>query len=145
MAAATFLAVLILVISLAIFAALFANAAQISPWLSGLLVLFLAAPWLASLALGAWFIIDTYRFSLQDEFLFARSGVINPTYHVVPYENIQDAQVAQGFFERIFGIASVVVSTPASTVMLYAFDLADARKFREELLTLANLHRNMAE
>jgi len=144
-AVAGFLVILIVIIGIALFAAVFASSVNFSPWLAGLSVLFLAAPWLASLAIESRYMLETYRFSLQDEFLFIRSDVITPVYHIVPYENIQDAQVTQGFFDRIFGIASVVVSTPANTVQILSFNLPEAQKFREELLTLANLHRNMAE
>ena len=108
-------------------------------------LIFLPLPYLAASAIGLRYMLETYRFSLQQEFLFVRSGTINPTYTAVPYENVQDAQVAQGFVDRLFGIAHVVVSTPASSVYVSNIALATAQQFREELLTLAKMHKGMAE
>ncbi|HQT44402.1 MAG TPA: PH domain-containing protein, partial [Candidatus Micrarchaeota archaeon] len=105
----------------------------------------LALPFFLAWAAEIIFIRKTFRFSLQKGFLFVRSGSINPNYEIVPYENVQDAQVSQGIFERIFGIANVYVSTPAGTVPVFGIKLESAQEFRKDLLALAKMHRGMAE
>ncbi len=87
----------------------------------------------------------TYRFSLQDEYIFVRKGTINPAYHMIPYENVQDAQVRQDVLLKMFNLASVSISTPASSVTVSPLPLETANKFKEDVLTLSRLHRGMAE
>jgi membrane protein YdbS with pleckstrin-like domain len=111
-------------------------------WLYAFFALFLAAPLFIGLTLEAIYYLDTYRFSLQEEYLFIRAGVVSPTYHLIPYENIQDAQIS---FDRIFGFTKVFVSTPATSISTFFKKKEDAEKFREDLLSLARMHKNMAE
>lgn len=87
----------------------------------------------------------TYRFSLQDEYIFVRAGTINPAYHMIPYENVQDAQVSQDILLKMFNLASVSVSTPASTMVITPLPLDVANKFRQDVLSLVQLHKGMAE
>ena len=114
-------------------------------WFLTIAAAFLAFPSLAAYAINTLHMLRTYRFSLQEQFLFVRSGTINPTYHMIPYENIQDAQVSQGLLDGLFNVAAVTVSTPASSLTIYALGKNDAQKFREDLLSLARMHKNMAE
>jgi membrane protein YdbS with pleckstrin-like domain len=106
---------------------------------------FLALPWAASEAIEILFLISTFRFSLQPEYFFLRRGAIDPKYHMIPYENIQDAQVSQHILGRLLGLATVVVSTPAGSEAVPDLPLPVAQKFREELLELSRLHKGMAE
>ncbi len=140
-----FAIVLAIFLALAGFLASMAPSVRISSALAFLLLAFLALPFFAAWAVEIFFIRKTFRFSLQKGFLFVRSGSINPNYEIVPYENVQDAQVSQGIFERMFGIANVYVSTPAGTAPVFGIKLASAQEFRKDLLALAKMHRGMAE
>ncbi|VVC02123.1 Bacterial PH domain protein [uncultured archaeon] len=120
------------------------SAAAVGP-VGPLLAVILFAPLILAEGIEVWQALDTYRFSLQPEYVFVRAGAINPHYHLLPYENIQDAQVDQGLLERIFGVASVVVSTPASEARIPFLKMEDAKKFSHDVLTLARTHKNLAE
>lgn len=55
------------------------------------------------------------RFRMEDTHFFVRRGVILYAYTLIPYENIQDIHVVQGWLEQLFGIWSVVVFTATTT------------------------------
>lgn len=114
-------------------------------WLSLSAAIFLLLPWFLAVVIETILLLSSFRFSLQQEYLFVRAGAISPAYHMIPYENVQDTQVMQGVIQRALGIATVVVSTPANTVFIQDISLEEAQKFREDLLTLARMHKNMAE
>ena len=134
------IAVIFIAIVTGILAAMGANAAIVA-----LCLLFLAAPLLIDSGMEAFYTLDSFRFSLQKEFAIVRAGAISPSYEMVPYENVQDAQVAQGLIDRIFGLATVTISTPASNLLVPGIKLDVARKFREDLLSLSRMHKHMAE
>lgn len=114
-------------------------------WAAILAIILLALPFALSGAIEILYLLDAFRFSLQEECLFVRAGAIDPKYELVPYENIQDAQVSQGLFAKLFNVSSVMVSTPASSIFISYLPNEKAKKFREDLLTLARAHKNMAE
>jgi len=114
-------------------------------WLGPLALLLLMGPLMLAEALETWKVLDTYRFSLQPTHVFVRSGAINAHYHLLPYENIQDAQMDQGLLERVFGVASVVVSTPASEARIPFLKIEDAKRFQQDVLSRARMHKHMAE
>ena len=112
--------------------------------------IFLAAAIILSTGIAEAYItiknmLITYRFSLQNEYIFMRTGTINPAYHMIPYENIQDAQVSQDILLKMFNLASVTVSTPASTLVVSPLPLGVANRFRQDVLTQVRLHKGMAE
>jgi len=108
-------------------------------------LIFLALPFFLAWGIEIAFLPETFRFSLQQEYVFVRHGAIVPSFDLVPYENVQDAQVSQGIVERIFNMATVYVSTPAGMVSIFGISLEDAQEFRKDLLALAKAHRGMAE
>ncbi len=115
-------------------------------WAAILAIILLALPFALSEGIEIIYLLDAFRFSLQEEYLFVRAGAIDPKYELVPYENIQDAQVSQdGLFDKLFNVSSVMVSTPASSILISYLPNEKAKKFREDLLTLARAHKNMAE
>ncbi len=125
--------------------AVFAASAVFPIWAGLLCAIAIALPFALSELIEIAFLLETFRFSLQREYLFVRTGAIDPTYELIPYENIQDAQVSQGLVDKLFNVSSVVVSTPASSIFIGFLPNETAKKFREDLLTLAQLHKNMAE
>lgn len=126
-------------------AAVFAASPVFPAWAGLLCAIAIALPFALSELVEIMFLLETYRFSLQQEYLFVRTGAIDPKYELIPYENIQDAQVSQGLVDKLFNVSSVVVSTPASSLFIPFLGNENAKKFREDLMTLAQLHKNMAE
>jgi membrane protein YdbS with pleckstrin-like domain len=71
-----------------------------------------------TLPLGAWYgneYLKRFRFRLERAHLFVRRGVIIYAYTLIPYENIQDVHVVQGYLERLFGVWSVIVFTATAS------------------------------
>lgn len=122
-----------------------AGAIHAQPAMAVASMIFLALPFFAAWGAEIAFLPETFRFSLQQDFMFVRHGAIVPSFDLVPYENVQDAQVSQGIVERIFGMATIDVSTPAGTVSVFGISLDSAQEFRKDLLALAKTHRGMAE
>jgi membrane protein YdbS with pleckstrin-like domain len=87
----------------------------------------------------------TFRFNLQKEFLFIRRGVISPRYFLLPYENIQDAQISDTLIDPIFKTSTIVVSTPADSLVIPAVPKEHAKAFRDKLLNLVKEHKDLAE
>ncbi len=143
--AVMFLAVLAVFLAIAFLISSFASALQIPFTLAFASLLFIALPFFLSWAIEIFLMLDSFRFSLQQECVFVRRGAISPTYDVVPYENVQDAQVSQGPIQRMVGAATIIVSTPASSVIIPNAMLNDAQDFKNELLALAKIHKGMAE
>lgn len=50
-----------------------------------------------------------YKFNFTPEFIFYRTGVLSIQEKHIPYNTIQDVNVNQGIFDRIFGIAKVKI------------------------------------
>ncbi len=42
---------------------------------------------------------------------FSRKGVVTPSYTMIPYENIQDVHVSQGYVEKLLGLSTVRIYT----------------------------------
>ncbi len=71
-----------------------------------------------TLPLGAWYAneyLKRFRFRLDPSHLFVRRGVILYAYTLIPYENIQDVHVVQGYLDRLFGVWSVIVFTATAS------------------------------
>ncbi len=107
--------------------------------------LLLAVPGLAFVAIEGIYYVRTFRFSLQDELVFSRSGVISPGYTMIPYENVQDVQLSEGLLEKLTRTASVTITTPASTLKVPYLERELAKGLRLELLARAEKHRGLAE
>ncbi len=132
-------------LAIAIFAGSLASGLRMPSTLVVAGLIFLSLPFFVSWGIEIAYLPETFRFSLQQRRLFVRHGAIVPSIDIVPYENVQDAQVIQGIVERIFGMASVLVSTPAGTVYLLGIPLDAAQDFRKDLMSLAKMHRGLAE
>jgi putative membrane protein len=53
--------------------------------------------------------MKTFHFSLTDENIFFKSGLISRTENIIPYKKVQDVIVYQGFIDKILGFASVKI------------------------------------
>lgn len=86
-----------------------------------------------------------YRFSLQEEYVFAREGTVGPAYLTIPYENIQDVLLSEGPFEKLTGTATLTISTPASATTVPMVSLKEAEALKMQILGLAEKHRGLTE
>lgn len=59
--------------------------------------------------------VKKFKFRLEKTHLFVRKGVITYSYTLIPYENIQDIHVVQGYLDRLFGMWSVSIFTATAT------------------------------
>jgi putative membrane protein len=59
-----------------------------------------------------------YAFEFSPDYIFVRSGVISRQEQHVPYATIQDVIVNQSFWERIFGMATVVIQNATGGQMM---------------------------
>ncbi|MFH1520679.1 MAG: PH domain-containing protein [Candidatus Micrarchaeota archaeon] len=59
--------------------------------------------------------VKKFKFRLEKTHLFVRKGVITDSYTLIPYENIQDIHVSQGYTDRLFNMWNVSVFTTTAT------------------------------
>lgn len=91
----------------------------ITTWLVGAAALF---GWFWSLAVIGHF-LRSYK--LDGEALHARYGVLRRRHSVVPLNRIQHADITRNIFERILGMASLVVYTAGVRHYLVAINYLD--------------------
>lgn len=103
--------------------------------------------WIA-LGIGSFtglFAIGTYwttRFEIEPEHVAHKTGWIFRKDRRIPLQQIQNVNLRQNVLERIFRVATVDVETAMGKgrdLKLSVLSLADAEKFREELLGAAHL------
>lgn len=79
-----------------------------------------------------------YFYDILDDYLVIRKGPITPKEITIPWEKIQDVYVDQDFFDRIFGLYDVHLSTATITSGMQAHidgvEQKAANGLREELL-----------
>lgn len=82
---------------------------------------------------------QTYFYDLTDDHIIIRKGVWMPSEITIPYERVQDIYVDQDFFDRVFGIYDVHLSsaTFASGISAHidGLEKAAADGLKQELLT----------
>lgn len=110
-----------------------------------LMLLIVGAVPLITSFIDIYYFPNTFRFNLQKEFLFIRRGVISPKYFLLPYENIQDAQISETLTDPLFKTSTIVVSTPADSLTIPAVPKEHAKTFRDKLLELVKIHKDLAE
>lgn len=111
---------------------------------AGPLTSFRLLPWLLALPVAillAWLLAhlryQALRYSVDDAYVFARTGVWTRRLWVIPRARIQTVKVVQSPFQRRYGLASVVIDTAgaASWGAATIIDLAEeeAREIFEDL------------
>lgn len=110
-------------------------------------VLFLASVivFLALLALFLFVVTPLryarWRFRLQQDFLEIEKGIVWRTHTVVPFIRVQNTDTKQGPILRMFGLASVTVSTAAGSMEIPGLAQGDADAVRDRAAELARIAR----
>lgn len=82
-----------------------------------------------------------WRFRLQQDFLEIEKGIVWRTHTVVPFIRVQNTDTKQGPILRMFGLASVTVSTAAGSMEIPGLAQADADIVRDRAAELARIAR----
>ena len=96
----------------------------------------------------SWMYLGRLVFRLEGKALFVRRGAVKYSYSLIPYENIQDIHVTQTFFERLFGMWSVIVFTATiggGAVSVPALAKDDAEKLKEALFKRIKEAKNVTD
>lgn len=105
-------------------------------------VLLIVAGILASLYL-AWILVAPslayarWRFSITDELLLARYGIIFHEEKAIPISRMQHVDLMRGPIERMFGLATLVVytaGTEGASFRLPGVDMRRAEEIRDQIL-----------
>lgn len=106
------------------------------PWPPGLPAVLLA---LLVAGVGWWWAAADYRswrYTLTDEALELRHGVVVRTCSAIPYFRVQHVDIAQGPLERSFGLARLVVHTASASTdkTIPGVRSAEAQALRQVIL-----------
>jgi len=88
-----------------------------------------------------WLTYINLRFSIGEYSFKIHTGILSKTIKTVPYKQIEDVSIIQSIFDRIFGLAKIVVLTSAndeetrgeSVVEINVIDYSIAKYLQEEL------------
>lgn len=81
-----------------------------------------------------------WRFSLRDEHVYLRHGVLFRTTSVIPYARIQHVDTRHGPVDRWLGLASLVIytaGTRGAIITIPALEAEDAESLRDRLAALS--------
>lgn len=93
--------------------------------------------------------LKSIRYFIEEDNLILKGGVISRFERVLPYSKIQHVIVSQSLFERIFGLASLVISTAREGEINYRdkdiitgptipkLDIWDAKRLAEEIISIS--------
>ncbi|MEM3400198.1 MAG: PH domain-containing protein [Candidatus Micrarchaeia archaeon] len=112
-----------------------------------LTILILSALLLANL-LYAYLFTDAFVFNVDEHYLFVKKGVVKTTITLMPYEKIQDVNVYQDFWSKLFGLWSVMVSTAASTggsEIIFGLSKDNAEALQKSILSKVKEAKNVVE
>lgn len=120
-----------------IITALFTHSSNLKTWL----VLSLFVIYLLIFLIQIWYQTEYFKryfYNISSDFLDIKKGVIMPHETMLPYEKLQDVYMDQDFFDRLFNLWDVHVST--ATVMsgheahIDGVNRENAEKLRELIL-----------
>lgn len=74
-----------------------------------------------------------YRFRIDDDEIEVRSGVVFHTRTLVPVERVHQVEVQRGPLDRMFGLASVTVTTAGGIFSMSCLAVADAEDVARRL------------
>ncbi len=82
-----------------------------------------------------------WRYHLSSEFLTIAHGIIWRKHIVVPFIRVQNTDTKQGPILRLFGLASVTVSTAAGSIEIPGLRADEAESVRDRAAELARIAR----
>jgi len=90
------------------------------------------------IALWKWLEVKNHEFELTTERLLTRSGIFSKTTESLELYRVRDLRVTQPFWQRIFGLENIELSTTDETTPLVVLDHMPAasglsRAFREQV------------
>lgn len=89
-----------------------------------------------------------YKYDFGQEYIYMKTGILSVSEKNMAYSTVQDVRVEQTLFDRLFGVADLVIENAAQTVVLQGkynqvaqqngvtvegLSLEDARKIADEL------------
>ncbi len=98
----------------------------------GLTLTWMIWPWFA------WFWYVNLSYSLREERIILRKGILNKKEVSVPYRAVTDFTLRQGFFERRLGMGAILVQTAGQSVQPSGYEAK-----LEGLENFAELHREL--
>ena len=82
-----------------------------------------------------------WRYRLEPEFLEIQKGIVWRTHTVVPFIRVQNTDTKQGPILRLFGLASVTVSTAAGAMEIPGLGAGEADALRDRAAEFARIAR----
>jgi len=114
----------------------------------GAILLFVLALGLAFLS--GWLKYTNYRFTLGENALQIKRGILRKEEIAIPYRQIQNVDINRGIFDRLIGISRLVILTAGeedrkergeSEGVLPAIEKNRAEKIRQELIDHSNVQK----
>ncbi|MBQ9068437.1 MAG: PH domain-containing protein [Eggerthellaceae bacterium] len=82
-----------------------------------------------------------WRYEISPEYLDIAKGIVWRKRYIIPFIRVQNTDTRQGPLLRLFGLASVTVSTAAHRHEIPGLDVASAEDLRDRAAELARLAR----
>ena len=82
-----------------------------------------------------------WRYEVSDDYLDIAKGIIWRERYTIPFIRVQNTDTRQGPILRMFGLASVTVSTAAKEHVIPGLDFETAERLRDRAAELARLAR----
>jgi membrane protein YdbS with pleckstrin-like domain len=83
-----------------------------------------------------WWRYRVHRWEVSDEAAYTRVGWISYHYHIVPASRIQTVDIHRHALQRMFGLATVSVSTAHGGLMIDGLRLTDADQVADTLKSI---------
>lgn len=103
---------------------------------SGIIIL---AIWIFSIAWLPYLSWQNWRYSVDEKEIYLKRGVIIKKQTLIPLSRVQHVDTRQGPFLRWYDLATVTVSTAATTHEIPALDSFIADRVRKQISTYARL------
>lgn len=115
------------------------GAQQLHFWILGGITLFCTALWLLNVVVLPPLRWKRWRYSINEYEIGLLRGVLVETETLIPLSRVQHVDTRQGPVLRWYGLASVTISTAATTHEIPGLDTVLADKLRRQISTYARL------
>jgi hypothetical protein len=99
-----------------------------------------------AVAVRPWLKHRVYRWEVNQDAVYTRTGWLSQTWTLVPVSRIQTVDVTRGFLQQLFGLATVAVFTASShgTVRIWHLEHGVAQRVADDLAVRAERTRDQA-